>query len=363
MKETLCPKCNNTISYADLDYVFICDYCSTSFTIEADTAEKVRLTDHYMLPNKINGDRAKEIFLDFLAKNFHKAILVNKEFFIKQISGRSFPFWVTSIEASSHWMGYSEKVAIAPGLEKTNDAIYAMENDSFSRKYRWAIFARKNIKSFWGLTKLHHPADPILVDWNGFTFDESLGKQEDGGKANYDMREYFNVNFCKEIPILPAQIDENSAVMRSKEQINTFHRRISKTMVGSLSEYRTDFEVAGIQLVHIPLWHISYTFKPSGLLKFFYKPSEKWALINGCNSSIIKVEFPIEREDKVFVNLFLTLFFSIIFVVLGAKVSPLFYMITVFLLGIIAASIYSTFGKKTTDPELLTDKEAVGGSL
>ncbi len=351
MRDMLCPKCNNAISYHVDDYVYICDYCSTTFCLN-DHGDKQRITDHFILPNRYDVEKSRQRFFDYLTRNFHKTVLVNKEFFIKKIFGNLMPYWVVSLEANTTWAGHSEKKHIAEGLDDNNSVKFALESGSFNKKYRWSILARNNITEFWGLSRLHEISDPIHIDWDGFSFDENLGKNDNAEKSLYEQREFFNTKFGKGVPIMAPQSDERNAIEKTKEQLNEFHRRIAKTMVGELNEYRTSFEIAGIQLIHIPLWHICYVYRPAGLLKYFYKSTEKWALLNGCTGSIIQFEHPMNKDDKVFINLFISLSFAALFAVLGFNISPLFFILTVFLVIITSLSAVKSYGVRKRDPDL-----------
>ena len=350
MKEILCVKCNNSIEYKEKDYLYSCNYCNTSFTLNLEAGVKERFGDHYILPNKLDGERARELFFKFLVRNFHKSVIVNKEFFIK-------PFWVVSLAANTTWTGHSEKKQIAPGLKNSNESYYAGESGSFNGKYRWAILARDNIHEFWGMNKFHVPIEPINVDWNGFSFDHNLGSTEDQEKELYDMREFFNAKFGKGITLLSVQSSEADGITKVKEQITEYHRRVAKTKVSFLNDYSTEFEIAGYQLIHIPLWHVSYMYKPTGILKYFCKPEDKWALINGCTGAMIKFEHPIGKADKIYLNILVTSFFTLGFFILGLKISPLFYIISLFLALISVASAYRTYSLHSIDPDFILPSE------
>ena len=64
------------------------------------------------------------------------------------------------------------------------------------------------------------------------------------------------------------QINENKAIVRAKDQVNEYHRRLAKLKVGTLYEHRTEIEVVGIQVIHVPFWFVRYAFIPRSAFRF-----------------------------------------------------------------------------------------------
>ena len=62
------------------------------------------------------------------------------------------------------------------------------------------------------------------------------------------------------------QVDEHEALRRARHHLNQYHTQLSQLNVDYLIDYRTEFEIAGVQLIHVPIWKVKYVYKPSGLL-------------------------------------------------------------------------------------------------
>ncbi|MFK7825509.1 MAG: hypothetical protein AB8G05_15270 [Oligoflexales bacterium] len=313
MHELACPSCNAPSQYDLMDKLLMCPFCSVTFRISMETGKKEIYSDHYIVPNSCDQRQVKAIFTEWIKRLHHHAENVDKEYFITDINGFSIPFWIVSLEAHTMWKGLvkRQKSALDHGL----GANYIMEEGQFRRNYRWAISARKNLCENWGMTHLHEPKEQLEVDWDGFPLDStfsrgridpSLGiktsKSGDDELSAYDVREFFEFKYANGLPILTIQVSEEEALRRARNHVTNYHHALAKLNVEILVDTRSELEIAGIQLIHLPFWHARYIYQPASVLKHFHKAREKNVMLEGYAGGILKGEMSIVKKDKLLIN-------------------------------------------------------------
>lgn len=358
MYEVSCPSCTVAFEYNVEDYIHLCPACSSGFALNLEEGTKEVIGDHFIIPNKTSKQQADEIFFKWLSERHHRPEKAKKEFKILGSYGASIPFWVVSIEAHTYWSGHSAKAEAYAGQATNFGSRFAREDGRFSKKYRWSTLARKSPKEHWGLERLHHPKEPINVDWDGFPFDDAMGKTLDTSlPAIYDSKMLFKFEHSSDLVISGIQVREQNAIARAKDQIQEYHRRICKTKVGTLYEHRTEVEVVGVHLVHTPFWVLRYAYIPTGMARFFSPAKEKHLLIQGYTQAVLEAELPVERSAKVFANLVVTSTLSLVSLVLAITMHPLFLLLTAFFAFISVGSVWKIFSKDVTDPDLIPGSE------
>ena len=167
------------------------------------------------------------------------------------------------------------------GAQRQSD--YIEESGEFRRRYRWAVSSSSNICEIWGLAKLHETTEDVEFTWDGFPFDSTMSRgslSDEDVKNAYDARNYFEFKYSNGLPIMGIQIDEHEALRRASHHLDLYHTQLSQLNVDYLVDYRTEFEIAGVQLIHVPIWKVKYMYKPSGLLRFLQtrrkECSTKW---------------------------------------------------------------------------------------
>ena len=352
MHELNCPSCNKPSQYIFTDFILMCPFCSASFKFDVTAGQKELFGDHYIVANLLDAATIKDMALEWLSRLHHKPGAVEKEFFVVDVQGFSLPIWVVSIEAHSAWKGLVKRttpnhLAIASGSE------HLVENGQFRRGYRWAISARNNICETWGLARLHEPPEPIPVEWDGFPLDSTLSRGrlvDEDSKSAYDARNFFEFKYANGLPVLGVQVEDQEALRRAKHHIDQYHYRISKLNVDYLIDYRTELEVAGIQLLHIPIWKVGYIYRPKNILRHFYKGKEKKLLIDGHGKGVLNGELALLHQDKVAVNGYITAVAALLFLALGLVWHPAFLLVAFFSLIISAISFFQSM-KKNSEKE------------
>ncbi|MGY3803173.1 hypothetical protein ACWNT8_03800 [Pigmentibacter ruber] len=357
MFEVSCASCQASFDYSPDDYIHLCPFCSAGFIIDPDEGAKDLIGDHYIIPSTIQKENLESIFNEWITKRYHNPGKIKSEFSILGSYGIILPYWVISAEAHTFWSGHSAKKNLYPGRVRDLASGFIKEEGRFSRRYRWAILARKSPKEHWGLERLHHPRESVNVDWEGFPLDETMGVQDEGLKPIYEAKVPFKYEQTNEIAVASIQTRETSAVARAKDQINEYHRRMVKTKVGTLYEHRTEIEVVGLHIVHIPFWYIRYSFSPKSLFKFFTTVRERRILIQGYTKAVLDAELPLNNSDKVMTNIVVCGILGFVSLTLSVFIHPLFYLLFVLFLIIIGLSTWKIINREKVDPETIKGYE------
>lgn len=356
MHELSCPSCGSPSQYDFRDHLLMCPLCSATFRFEIESGQKEIFGDHYIVPNTADPRRVKELVMEWLRRLHHNPSIAEKEYFVVDITGISLPFWIVSLEAHTVWKGLVQRqkrsMETAPGSE------FLIETGQFRRSYRWAINGRNNICETWGLTRLHESKEPVGVDWDGFPLDStfSRGRLQDLGtdRSAYDAREFFEFKFANGLPILGIQVPEEEALRRARSHVELYHYKLAAMNADYLTDHRSELEVAGIQLIHLPFWHARYIYRPATALRHLYRTKEKHVLLDGYTTGVLKGELALVHKDKVWVNAIVTGITSVVLFLIGAAWHPAFFLVAIFTLviGILSAYAATTKGKSRGDSPL-----------
>lgn len=355
MYDLSCPSCNTPSQFELNDFVLMCPFCSSSFHYDVKTGQKEIFSDHYIVPNTLDPQKTKELVYEWLKRLHHRAIESNKEFYVTDIRGYNLPYWVISLEGHTVWKGMVQKKQ-SHKLESAAGADVLIERGRFRRSYRWAISARENLAEIWGLTRLHQPVEKLDVSWDGFPMDStfSRGLVEELGenaKPAYEVREFFDFKYANGLPILGVRVNHDEALRRAKDHVVRYHLELSGLNVDHLIDMNTELEVAGVQLIHLPVWHAKYMYTPRGGLRHFYKPKEKNVLINGYSKGILKGEIALVYRDKVTVNAIVCALATLMFLLLGALMHPAFFLVALFTVIVSAISIFIASSRNNSSPD------------
>jgi hypothetical protein len=148
---------------------------------------------------------------------------------------------------------------------------------------------------------------------------------------------------------LGVQVADEEALRRSKAHVQLFHYKMSGLNVDYLLDHRTELEIAGIQLIHVPFWRVNYIYRPKTMLRHFFKSKDKQILISGYDRGVLVGELAILYKDKITVNAIICTIGTILFFILGGIWHPAFYLVGLFSAFIAAASIYSGVNKKSRE--------------
>lgn len=343
MYELACPACNSPSQYDLSNYLLMCPFCSVTFRIDSDTGQKDVFGDHYVIANTSSPAQVKTLVLEWLNRLNHKPGADDKEYFVTNIKGLSLPFWVVSMEVHTAWKGLVQRqqrsrLEIGPGSD------YLIEQGQFKRNYRWAVSGRHNLCESWGMTRLHEAKEDIDVKWDGFPLDSTFSRgqiqEARSAKAAYDSREFFEFKFANGMAIVGIQVNEEEALRRARLHVEQYHLELARLNVDYLTDFRTEIEVAGVQLIHLPFWYATYVYKPRTALRHFYRPKEKHVILEGYNNGILAGELPIHHKDKMWVNSIICAVASLLFFLLGVVWHPAFLLVALFGAVVTAGSAY-----------------------
>lgn len=349
MHELYCPSCNTPSQYNFSDYLLMCPFCSGTFHFDMETGQKELFGDHYIVPNTVDSATVKDLAMEWLKRLHHKPGLADSEFFVVDIQGMEVPFWIVSMEGHTAWKGLVQK--------RQRNAVYAIqgqdhlvETGQFRRSYRWAVSARANICELWGLTRMHEPPEKVKVEWDGFPFDSTLSRGKlsdtDEQKSAYEIRKHFEFKFANGLPLLGVQVPEEEALRRARAHVDLYHYKLACLNVDYLIDHRTELEIAGIQLIHVPFWRVHYVYRPRTILRYLMKPKERRILIDGYGKGMLKGELAVAYHDKVMVNAMVCGLATVLFLLLGGIWHPAFYLVSLFAAIVASISAYMGLQKK-----------------
>ncbi len=357
MFEVSCASCQASFDYNQEDYVHLCPFCSAGFVIDPEEGAKDLIGDHYIVPTNLHSDQIKNIFYEWIGKRYHRPDKVKSEFDVLGYYGVMLPFWVISLEAHTFWSGHSAKEKNYPGQSQELASKFIKDEGRFSRRYRWAILARKSPKEHWGLERLHKPKESVMIDWDGFPLDETMGVQDEGHKPIYEAKQNFKFEYTGNLTLAGIQVRESHAILRARDQITEYHRRISKSKVGTLYEHRTEVEVIGIHVVHIPFWVLRYSFTPKSIFRLFTTARERRILVQGYTKAVLDAELPLSPNDKVLTNLIVCGLLAFVSLTLAVFFNPLFFIIFITLTLVAAFSAWKILKKEKKDTDLIKGVE------
>ena len=357
MYQVSCAACSAAFEYNPDDYIHLCPFCSTGFVLDLEEGAKDIIGDHYIIPNRFDRDHVETTFYDWITERYHRKDKVKSEFKILGFYGVCLPYWIVSLEAHTFWSGHSVKQNQYSGQSPEYGAKFVREEGRFSRRYRWSILARKSPKEHWGLERLHHPLEAIMVDWDGFPLDESMGVPSEGAPPLYDAKQSFKFDVANGLTVSGIQARESTAIARAKDQIQEYHRRICKTKVGTLSDHRTEIEVVGIHVVHLPFWILRYAFIPRSVFRFFATARERRMVMQGYTGAVLEAELPLNATDKVMTNMMVCGTLGVACLILAVFLHPLFFLLFIVFLLIVSLSAWKIFSREKSDTDTTRGNE------
>lgn len=352
MHELACPSCSTPSQYDLTDYILMCTYCSTSFHMNVETGVKELCGDHYIVPGAADAATVKESTTEWLRRMHHNQKSVETDYLVTNVAGSSVPYWVISLEAHTVWKGLIRKQHRPHSISRAAGHEYLMEKGQFRRDYRWAVSARSNICETWGLARLHEPKEPVAVEWDGFPLDSTWSRghmSREPEKTLYESREFFDFKYANGLPILGVQVSEEEAMQRAQAHVRLFHYKLAMLNAEYILDNRTELEIAGIQLIHIPLWQVQYVYRPKSTLKYLFPITEKHLVVDGFAKAILNSELAVVKQDKLRVNAIICAAASLVFFFAGLMWSNLFILVALFSTIVSAVSFYMSVARQEED--------------
>ncbi|MDB2447468.1 hypothetical protein N9W79_02455 [bacterium] len=372
MHELNCPNCNASATYETSDYMHMCPVCSSSFLVHYKEGTKEIFNDHFIVPNQSESGKVQSSVTEWLRRLHHKPAQTKKEFIVSDITGYSIPFWVVSVEVHTRWKGFVKRQT-RNFMDPTPGGNFLTEEGVFSRTYRWCVSARGNLFEHWGLAQLHVPNEELDVEWDGFPLDSTFTRgildadaltrkigDEVISAHVYEEKEPFEFKFANGIRVLGVQTPEEEAIRRAKRHIDLYHEKLSRLNVDTLVDVRTEFDFAGIQLVHLPFWFGKYVYRPANMLSHFQQPKERNIIVEGFTNGILNGEFVMTQSDKLVINTYVTALAAVVLFILGVLWHSSFFLIALFAGGVsVASAQVSSVRKKAQNIKNLQQKDSV----
>ena len=142
--------------------------------------------------------------------------------------------------------------------------------------------------------------------------------------------------------------------------VEQYHLEMARRNIDFLTDYRTEVEVAGVQLIHLPFWHATYVYRPRTALRHFYRPKEKHVILEGHGNGVLTGELPIRHRDKLWVNTFVCGLAALVLFLLGVVWHPAFLLVSLFAAMVAGGSAYVAM-VRTQEPEELQALSADNG--
>jgi len=242
-QEIKCSHCGAPVEFKPGEIIATCKYCGFTTVIETGQAFTF---DHSLILNKFDLASIEEPIVDWMTGGFLKPGDLAKNSKLVEKNLIYLPFWVVSVEAKSTYKGIFER--ISPAIVK---------DGTIEKEYDWLILAREA---------------------SGFPTREYKVPLE--GKIPYDFRRI--ESFAK---LLNSEVDRDSAVEMTKQEIDTHHRFLLQQEVDRIIDMQTEIKLKQIVYLHAPVWFNKYE----------YKRNLYQLLIDGATGSAIKGDIPSSR--------------------------------------------------------------------
>jgi len=196
--------------------------------------------------NKFDEKTIETPILNWMRSGFMKPGDLARKSKVTQKELVYLPFWIVSVQAKSTYKGIFERISPAIVKEGTVD-----------KEYDWLLLAREA---------------------SGFPTREYEVPLE--GKIPYDFRRI--EGFAK---LLNSEIDRETALDLTRQQIEVHHRYLLQQDVDRIVEMKTDVTLKQMVYLHAPIWFIKYE----------YKGNAYQLIIDGATGLALKGDIPPSR--------------------------------------------------------------------
>jgi hypothetical protein len=238
--EINCSHCGAPLPVEPGEIIVTCRYCGFTSVIETGKAFEF---EHSLILNAAQSAQVPGLLRNWMNASFMAPKDASKKSVIGEQNLVYLPFWVISVEATSHYKGVFER--IAPPSEKEGD---------MTDRYDWLVLARR---------KSDFPTRAYHISLNGkIPFEATI--IEAGAK------------------VLNSEMDSAEAVQQAHDEIENLHEYLAKDNVDRILEIKTELNVSGTYYLHSPVWFLTYE----------YKNSRFQVLLDGASGEVIKGDLP-----------------------------------------------------------------------
>jgi len=240
--EINCSHCGAPLPVQPGEILVTCHYCGFTSVIETGKAFEF---EHSLILNTVQLVQVPDLLRNWMSSGFIAPKATAKKFVIDEQNLVYLPFWVISVEATSHYKGVFER--IPPPSEKEGD---------IANRYDWLVLARR---------KSDFPTRAYHISLSGKIPFEAA-KIEGGAK------------------VLNSEMSSDEAVQEAHDEIENLHEYLARDRIDRVVEIKTELDVAGTYYLHAPVWFVTYD----------YKKSRYQVLLDGASGEVIKVDLPNE---------------------------------------------------------------------
>jgi DNA-directed RNA polymerase subunit RPC12/RpoP len=238
-----CSHCGAPVDFNPGEIIATCKYCG--FTTVIQTGQSFTF-EHSLILNKFDEKTIETPILNWMRSGFMKPGDLARKSKVTQKELVYLPFWIVSVQAKSTYKGIFERISPAIVKEGTVD-----------KEYDWLLLAREA---------------------SGFPTREYEVPLE--GKIPYDFRRI--EGFAK---LLNSEIDRETALDLTRQQIEVHHRYLLQQDVDRIVEMKTDVTLKQMVYLHAPIWFIKYE----------YKGNAYQLIIDGATGLALKGDIPPSR--------------------------------------------------------------------
>lgn len=241
-REINCSHCGAPLPVQPGEILVTCSYCGFTSVIETGKAFEF---EHSLILNSIQTAQVPEVTRSWMGNSFIAPKDLAKKSVITEQTLVYLPFWVVSVEASTHYKGMFER--ISPAVEKEGD---------ITNRYDWLVLARRR------------------SDFPTRAFHLSLE-----GKIPFEA-----TKIDRGAKVLNSEMETQEAVQQARDEIENLHEYLSKDKIDRIVDIKTALDVSGTVYLHAPVWFVNYT----------YKNSRYSVLMDGSTGEVIKGDLPSE---------------------------------------------------------------------
>ncbi len=248
-----CKSCNAPYPLGADDVIATCPYCGFTFTI--DGAE---LTDHLIVPNKMDAEQVKKTVLDWLSfaasRSVGKGIVNGIE--MEEPILQWIPLFRVKGPTDAYHLGYK---TVKEGNKKQLKKIES---------------TNRELSTIWVPARRHAGT---------FGINEFVDNLDSAGTTPFNITQV-------EAPILNAEISEKDASSRAPYIKSERDRKVLQESMEKLLDYRLNMEIEECVYVHVPYW----------LSRYEYNGGTFRVAFSGNSGSVVLGELPVTKRYRIF---------------------------------------------------------------
>ncbi|UCE10306.1 MAG: TFIIB-type zinc ribbon-containing protein [Candidatus Thorarchaeota archaeon] len=252
MTDLRCPNCDGPFEVPENSSTAVCPYCGT--TVQVRTGEILK--ESYVMRLQFSIKETKDKMLSWALKQLGVPKALETKAEIESSRLVYWPFWVVEVEAIADYSGFQKKPNFGEGdtaselgwTDVSEKGHLEMEKDIF-------VPAAANVP---------RPLMQYVIPTKRKEFFSKDVVKNMGGRLEHTV------------------VERSVAIESAKESMRGLLREEAMKEVDRIYDIDAKLEVPAVFLVHIPVWHIKYS----------YSLRSYDALIDGASGRIIRLKFP-----------------------------------------------------------------------